>query len=114
MAKKKVESEQRPPLCVDIREAAPNKMWSDEERSWIRFLVYSEPVRCAECHKKKKVMWTMLCQFKACTFPEKAFVMVPPAHSHMPLTPVCDEHPLAIAWPEEETAAAQTTGEQSS
>ena len=85
-------------LCVEICEAKPNKLFTEEERLWIRFLLYNKKVRCAECGKMAKVHWTMLCQFRAVTIPLDSFVMREPEHSHPPLTPVCQDHPLSPAF----------------
>lgn len=79
-------------LCVSIHEAKPNKMFTEEQRQTIRFLIYNHRIPCAECGKKLKKMWTMLCQFKAHTMDSIAFK--DSNKSHMPLTPVCDDHPI--------------------
>jgi hypothetical protein len=82
-------------LFVSLRDAKPNKLFTEEHRQSIPilFLVYNKTIPCAECGKKKKVMWTMLCQFKS---PSRgASVVKESGKSHLPLTPVCQEHLLA-------------------
>jgi len=95
MAKKKKQKL----LCVTICEAKPNKLFTEEQRRSIRFLRYNEKIECAECGKKRKTMWTMLCQFKAVNFETDTLTE---GQSHLPLTPVCDEHPLHPDWPKSE------------
>jgi len=90
MSKQKPE----PLLVVEILEAKPNKMFTEEQRSWVRFLRYNRWIKCAECGKKRKVMWTMLCTFVAHNF--GPFTMTQSEKVHMPLTPVCGEHPLGL------------------
>ena len=83
------------PIRVQIHEAQPNPIFSEEQRAWIRFLEYDRPVPCAECGKLATVHWTMLCEFRAAS--PAAFVMRPGERRHMPLTPVCEDHLLAPA-----------------
>lgn len=91
------------PLCVEVRECKENKMFSKEQHDWTRFLLYSRPVPCAECGRMAKVMWTMLCQFVAPTLGPGMFkIDLAGCRSHLPLTPVCDAHPLAVRFPEDE------------
>lgn len=80
-------------LCVEILEAKPNKLFSEEQRQSIRFLRYNKYIRCAECGKKRKVMWTMLCEFKALIFEQDSIENGDKVHQ--PLTPICGEHPLS-------------------
>lgn len=80
-------------LVVGIHEARPNPMFTESQRALVRFLRYSLSIPCAECGKKKRALWTMLCSFQALD-------MAPlvPARSgkvHLPLTPVCQGHLLA-------------------
>lgn len=89
-------------LFVNICEAKPNKFFTEEQRRMVRFLRYNKKIECVECHKKKKTMWTMLCQFKCGNMKEKSFSLRM-GESHQPLTPVCDEHPLVPDWPNNET-----------
>jgi hypothetical protein len=100
MSKEKQKRKEPSILYVEIREAKPNKMFSEQQRAMVRFLLYNKPVVCAECGKKAKVMWTMLCQFKAGDM-KRSFVVLQMGASRAPLTPVCDEHPLSPDWPEE-------------
>jgi hypothetical protein len=80
-------------LCVQLLEARPNKMFTEEHRQLVRFLRYSESMKCAECGRKKRTLWTMLCSFQALDM-----AMIVPKRSgniHPPLTPVCQTHLLA-------------------
>ena len=84
-------------LCVEIFEAKENKMFTEEQRRMIRFLRYSQFIPCEECGKKRKVMWTMLCDFEAhsmgdITSRDSGIV-------HPPLTPVCQDHPIGPHFP---------------
>ena len=79
-------------LCVDIREAKPNKLFTEEQRQSIRFLVYSRKIPCIRCNRKVKIMWTMLCEFYAVNF-----ATTENGEKLKPLTPVCGEHPLKPA-----------------
>lgn len=96
MAKKK---NKKQILCVQILEAKPNKLFTEEQRQSIRFLRYNQTVKCAECGKKRKVMWTMLYQFRCANM--ESLVCTKGKISHLPLTPVCSGHPLAPDWPDE-------------
>lgn len=89
-------------LFVDIREAKPNKMFSEQQRQSVRFLCYNQKVACAACGKKAKTLWTMLCQFKAVDFENSVMVARDFEASFAPLTPVCSVHPLHPDWPKEE------------
>ena len=79
-------------LYVEIIEASPNKMFTEEQRFWVRFLRYSRWIKCAACGKKRKVMWTMLHEFIAVTMDGIAGT----GHTgpYPPLTPVCGDHPI--------------------
>lgn len=79
-------------LAVEILEAKPNAMFTEEMRQAVRFLRYNQSITCVECGKRGKIMWTMLVQFRAQNM--TTFVMVP-GESRPPLTPVCSAHPLA-------------------
>ena len=94
-------------LFVQILEAKPNPMFTEEQRAAVRFLRFNQTVPCAECGKKRKVMWTMLCEFYAHTLSTPLPVLPKPAKKHAPLTPVCDDHPLGPAWPEDEAETNQ-------
>ncbi len=80
-------------LFVQIFEAKANKLFTEEQRKSIRFLRYNRSIACAECGKKKKTLWTMLCQFQATTF--GSFSIIESTKAHLPLAPVCQDHPLA-------------------
>ncbi len=82
---------------VWLREAKPNKMFTEEMRRLVRFLRYSQVVECAECGKRSKSHWTMLASFKAMDM-KGSFGVLRSATGkvHMPLTPVCGIHPLAL------------------
>ena len=84
-------------LYVEILEVKPNKMFTEEQRQSIRFLRYNGKISCAECGKKGKVMWTMLCEFEAKTFEKD--IIEKSGKVHQPLTPVCKEHPLLPNMP---------------
>ena len=79
-------------LAVSIREAKENKLFSENQREAVRFLVYNQTIACVECGRKVKIMWTMLCQFRCMNM--DSHIAVDGEKSHPPLTPVCDEHPL--------------------
>ena len=86
-------------LWVEILEAKENVMFTEEQRAAFRFLRYSQKVPCAECGKRRNsVMWTMLCGFYAHTM--TGFTTTK-GKALAPLSPVCGEHLLSPAWPEE-------------
>jgi len=85
-------------LCVQILEAKPNQMFTEEQRAAVRFLRFNRSVACMECGKKKKVMWTMLCEFYAHSMGQ--FAVLKSTKTHQPLEAVCGDHLLAPAWPE--------------
>lgn len=85
-------------LWLQILEAKPNKMFTEEQRQGYRFLRYSRFIECAECGKKRKVMWTMLCEFEAYTMESNGMSVIN-GKVHPPLTPVCGEHPLGPHFP---------------
>ena len=41
-------------LQVEICEAKPNKLFTEDQRQGIRFLRYSRSVPCAECGKRRR------------------------------------------------------------
>ena len=91
-------------LFVQILEAKPNPMFTEEQRAAVRFLRFNQTVPCAECGKRRKVMWTMLCEFHAHSLSGPGlYLPKTTAKKHAPLTPVCGDHPLGPAWPEDET-----------
>lgn len=81
-------------LWVDILEAKPNEMFSEDQRRLVRFLHYSHPVKCAQCGRRRKRHWTLRCSFKARDF-DGLLTKLP--ESHMPLSPVCPKHLLEAA-----------------
>jgi hypothetical protein len=87
-------------ITVQILEAKPNKLFTADQRAWVRFLRYSRAVPCAECGKRRRLHWTMLFSFEAKSM---GFVIpVPGRGAHLPLTPVCASHllaPAAVAAP---------------
>ena len=91
MAKKK---EKNKILYVQILEAKPNKLFTEQQRGSIRFLRYNKFIPCLECKKKRKVMWTMLCEFLALDFNQDIILSSNNGTVHPPLTPVCSDHPL--------------------
>ena len=93
---------------VQILEAEPNKMFTEGQRQGVRFLRYSKHVHCAECGKKKRVMWTSLFTFIAHNF--GALCLTQSGKRHAPLTPVCSDHPMspALNEPAQPVAAAPT------
>jgi hypothetical protein len=90
----------RPKLVVEIIEARPNPLFSEAQRELVRFLRYYESGKlikmpCAHCGKKKSVLWTQLCSFKALDFPKNigfALKPAPDAKVYPPLTGVCQTH----------------------
>ena len=83
-----------PAFLVQVREAKPNKMFREQERALVRFLRYSHAVPCAECGRKSKTHWTMICEFQAQTMTQFAMV---PGKRLLPMAPVCRAHPMAPA-----------------
>lgn len=84
-------------LCVQILEAKPNPLFTDEQRSWLRFLRFSRPTPCAACGKKLRIHWTMLCEFKAGDTSGPSFQLGFYPQTFAPLTAVCGDHPLKPA-----------------
>ena len=70
-----------------------NPMFTEERRRLIRFLRYDKSVPCAECGKRNKAHWSMLCTFIAKSMGNSFFLES--GKVHMPLTPVCQDHLLA-------------------
>jgi hypothetical protein len=81
-------------LWVSIYEAKPNPMFTEWQRSTIRFLTFNRAVKCAACGKKKRGMWTMLCDFKAVDMESSFGVAKNYPQTFAPLTPVCSDHPI--------------------
>ena len=96
-----MKTEPQPPelLWVQICEAKPNKMFTEELRQAVRFLRYSRAVPCAECGKRVRLMWTMLCEFKAYSFGPSPIAEKNTSNKvHSPLMPVCADHPIGPAY----------------
>jgi hypothetical protein len=86
-------------LFVEILEAKPNKMFTEQQRQQVRFLRYNHAQVCPACGKKRRILWTMLCQFKAGNMDGSSFVLQFYPQSFSPLTGVCGDHPLSPDWP---------------
>ena len=92
-----------PKYAVELLEAKPNPLFTEGQRALVRFLRFYEngkPVKvvCAHCGKKKLVLWTQLCSFKALDFPKHSFGPLKPAADAkllQPLTGVCQTHLMA-------------------
>jgi len=80
---------------VQILEAKPNPMFSEEQRQTVRFLRYSKHVRCAECGKKQRTLWTST--FTFVTVDIGVLVPIKSGKRHPPLTPICTDHCMAPA-----------------
>ena len=89
-------SEMQVVQLVQVAEAKPNAMFTEEQRATVRFLRYSGPVPCAECGRRSKTHWTMLCSFSAMTM-GASIRLVESNKVHLPLAPVCRSHLLAPA-----------------
>lgn len=87
-------------LTVQILETKPNPMFTEEQRRMVRFLRFNRTVPCTECGKRRKIMWTMLCEFYAHSMGE--LVLKKSMKIHKPMDEVCGDHLLAPAWPGEE------------
>jgi hypothetical protein len=85
------------PVMVELFEAKPNPIFTEEHRQMVRFLRYSKAVPCAECGKRSTRHWTVLYSFKATSMVPGALTLQESGKVHLPLTPVCTKHPLAPA-----------------
>lgn len=95
MAKGKSKAAKAPEiLCVQILEARPNPMFTEEQRSWVRFLCFNQATPCAACGKRKRTLWTMLCEFKAVDMDGSIMVAKDYPQAFAPLTGVCNDHPI--------------------
>jgi len=79
-------------LYVEIFYAKPNKSFTEEQGQAVRYLYYNKKVICAECGKKRKIMWTLLCRFRCLLTKTLAGGLSDKVHP--PLTPVCSHHTL--------------------
>jgi hypothetical protein len=84
-------------LEVQILEAKSNPMFTEELRGVVRFLWFNQTIPCEECGKRRKVMWTMLCDFYAHSLNAPGSGLLETGKKHAPLTAVCGDHPLAPA-----------------
>lgn len=76
---------------IDILEAKPNKMFTEQQRALVRFVrSYGQSMTCAHCGKKKRTLWTMLTPFRAVDL--SGIVAVKGEELLAPLTLVCTEH----------------------
>ncbi len=83
---------------VQISEAKPNPMFTEEQRALVRFIHYSHPVACAECGRRSKHHWTSLISFQAMDMKGSTFTLRSATGKvHLPLTPVCSAHPMRAA-----------------
>ncbi|HTA46368.1 MAG TPA: hypothetical protein VK789_28190 [Bryobacteraceae bacterium] len=76
-----------------IAEAAPNKMFSEEQRERVRFLRFEKAVPCCECGKRRKTHWTSRAPFRALTM--ATIVPIDSGRIHIGIAPVCRDHLLA-------------------
>ena len=84
--------------AVDILEARPNPLFTEQQRALVRFLRFYElgkPARvaCAHCGKKKTILWTQLCSFRVAD--DIGLVLAKGEKVYPPLTAVCQAHILA-------------------
>jgi len=84
---------------VLLLKAKPNKVFPDWMTVRIRFLRYRVAVACASCGRKSKHHYTLLMSFKAAHFGKHQFKLVCEPQVHLPLTPVCRDHPLEPMMP---------------
>lgn len=86
-------------LWVEVLEAKPNPLFTEWQRSTVKFLRYNRHVVCAECGRKRRLHWTMLCDFKCSSMVTGRFTLLDGKKTHLPLTPVCSDHMLQPATP---------------
>lgn len=80
-------------LEVAIGRPKPNHMFPEWLTQRTLFMTFTDKVACAECGKKRKKHWTLVCSFQA-----KSMAMVVPSASgkvHLPFAAVCTDHLLA-------------------
>lgn len=85
------------PLQVVLFEAKPDPMVPHAHTAAVRFLRYNQAVPCAECGKRSRYHWTVLYSFTATSLGMGANTLQESGKVHLPLTPVCRDHPLAPA-----------------
>lgn len=83
------------PVQVEMLSAAPNALFTEEQRACVLFLRFSAAVPCGACGKRSRHHWTMRVSFQAQAMP--GLVCVPLGPPLLPLAPVCRDHPLASA-----------------
>ena len=99
-------------LEVQVLEPKPNKMFSEFQHQVTRFLRYNKAVPCAECGKRRRVLWTQLVEFEALTM--APLVPIRSGLLHPPLIGVCTNHLLRVwmpgvpAWDEAERKKKQS------
>jgi hypothetical protein len=94
-------------LIVDLLEAKPNPLFTEEQRQMVRFLRYTRAVPCAECGRKKRILWTMLCEFWV--FSMEPFIAKHGEKIHPPLTGVCQTHIMGPAIEKENAKANRSS-----
>ena len=87
-----------PLLAVELLEAKPNPLFTEDQRALVRFLRYYElgkplKVACAHCGKRKTVLWTQLCSFRIAE--PSVMILKRGEKVYPPLTPVCQTHIMA-------------------
>jgi hypothetical protein len=82
-------------LLVEFLPPKPNPFFTEEQHRATSFIRYSKPVPCAECGRRRKVMWTQRWSF--CVMEESTYTLRPSAKIHIPGTPVCTSHILGAA-----------------
>jgi hypothetical protein len=91
-------------LKVEIVEAEPNKMFSEDQRPWVRFLRFNKSVPCKECGRQSRLHWTLLMEFLAHDL--SSYTTLQSGQVHQPLSPVCTKHLLGPAITHREYLAA--------
>lgn len=85
-----------------IREARPNKMFSEEQCARIRFVKFANPVPCCECGKRRKTHWLSVEPFRALVWPKYQFGgLINSGRIHIGFAPVCRDHLLGEPFEEE-------------
>jgi len=97
---KKRKSDKVPLFDVQIIEPASNPMFEEWQHAITKFLIYTKPVACAHCGKKRKRHWTQLRFFSATDMEPGKFKLEPGETVYPPLTPVCADHLLLPEIPD--------------
>jgi hypothetical protein len=90
---------------VQLHAPAPNKMFSPWQTAITKFLIYTQPVKCAYCGRMSRHHWTQLKFFRVMEGFEKkmpggkvvaaeSFTLKPGKEIFAPLAPVCRKHIL--------------------